>query len=135
MTIQLQRVADQPLAQSVRIRAHALVADAGAAAGGSDAGPSPHDLYDAALGACKAITVLAYARRKGIPVEDVETEIVRDDSQERAGVYRLTARLHVRGALTPEQLQELERVAGKCPVHKLMAEATTEIATEVQLAT
>ena len=36
--------------------------------GGTDAGPTPHDLYDASLAACKALTVLAYARRKGIPV-------------------------------------------------------------------
>jgi putative redox protein len=131
MNIQLSRLANQPLAQTLRIREHHLVADASEAAGGHDAGPSPHDLYDAALGACKAITVLSYARRKGIPVDEIETEVVRDDSQERAGNYRLEARLRIRGALTDAQLQELARVAEKCPVHKLMS-AVTQIGTDVQ---
>lgn len=132
MPIELKRRAGQALAQSVRIRAHELTADASAAEGGSDAGPTPHDLYDAALGACKAITVLWYARRQGIPVDDIETEIVRDASQERAGIYRLAAKLSIRGALTDAQLADLARVAAKCPVHKLMAEATTQISTEVE---
>jgi putative redox protein len=131
MTISLQRLEGQPLAQRLRIRGHTLQADTSEANGGGDAGPSPHDLYDAALGACKAITVLSYARRKGIPVDEIETEIVRDDSQERAGTYRLTAKLHIRGALTDEQIEELARVADRCPLHKLMTTVTTEIVSEV----
>lgn len=132
MNIKLRRLANQPFAQVVRIRAHDLIADASESAGGGDAGPSPHDLYDAALGACKAITVLSYARRKGIPVDEIETEVMRDDSQERAGTYRLETRLRIRGALTDAQLQELARVAEKCPVHKLMSTVVTEIGTDVQ---
>jgi putative redox protein len=96
------------------------------------AGPSPHDLYDAALGACKALTVMWYARKKGIPVDDIQTRIERDDSQERSGVYKLTAKLQVKGDLTDAQLQELHAVAQKCPVHKLMTAVTTEITTELE---
>jgi hypothetical protein len=40
MDIQPRRLTDQPFAQTLRIRMHSLVADAGAAAGGSDAGIS-----------------------------------------------------------------------------------------------
>lgn len=93
--------------------------------------PSPHDLYDSALGACKALTVLWYAKKKGIPVEGIEVAIERDASQERAGPYRLKAELTVTGNLTPEQREELLRVAHKCPVHKLMTEVTTEIVTSL----
>ncbi len=35
------------------------------------------------------------------------------------------------GALSDAQRQELLNVAGKCPVHKLMTQATIEIATEL----
>ncbi len=132
MPVELTRDIRHELAQSVVIGRHALAADATLAEGGDEAGPSPHDLYDAALGACKAITVLWYARKKGIPVEDVNTVVTRDDSGERAGIYRLNATLQIRGALSDAQLQELEAVAKKCPVHKLMATVTTEIATQVQ---
>ena len=103
--------------------------DASPAGGGSDAGPEPHDLYDASLAACKALTVLIYARRKGIPVEDIEVVVDRDDSEERKGVYRLKAGLRLSGDLSEAQRDELLRVAGKCPVHKLMTEVKTEIET------
>ena len=53
-------------------------------------------------------------------------------SGERAGVYRLKARMRVRGALTDAQLAELRAVADKCPVHKLMTKVTTEITTEME---
>lgn len=132
MPVELNRDKTYDLAQGVTIGRHALIADATHAEGGDDAGPSPHDLYDAALGACKAITVMWYARKKGIPVEDVNTVVTRDDSGERAGIYKLTATLQIRGALSDAQLQELEAVAKKCPVHKLMSTVTTEIATRVQ---
>ena len=58
MAVDLRRVPGAPMAQTVHIRAHDLVADGSVEEGGTDSGPSPHDLYDAALGACKALTVL-----------------------------------------------------------------------------
>jgi len=132
MTIELQRDLGAAMAQQVHVRSHDLTADVSEAEGGADSGPSPHDLYDAALGACKALTVMWYARKKGIPVEDVHTRIERDDSQERSGVYKLSARLQIKGALSDAQLQELHAVAQKCPVHKLMTTVTTEITTELE---
>jgi putative redox protein len=130
--IELQRRRADPLAQTLNIRSHTLVVDGSVAEGGSDAGPSAHDLYDAALGACKALTLMWYARRKGLAVEDVRTVVERDDSQERAGTYRLAARVQVSGDLTDAQLKELETVLHKCPVHKLMTTVTTEITTAVE---
>ncbi len=85
--------------------------------------------YDSALGACKALTTLWYAQRKQIPVEDIRVTVERDDSEERRGTYRLRTTLHLTGPLTEAQRQELLNVAGKCPVHKLMTQATTEVVT------
>lgn len=136
MAIELRRqvtpTGPAPMAQTLHIRSHELIADGSVVEGGTDAGPSPHDLYDAALGACKALTVLWYARKKGIPVADIHTVIERDDSGERAGVYRLATTLQISGDLSDAQLQELGTVAGKCPVHKLMTQVTTEITTRVE---
>jgi putative redox protein len=50
-------------------------------------------VYDSALGACKAMTVLWYAQRKQIPVDDIQATVERDDSEERQGVYRLRVTL------------------------------------------
>jgi putative redox protein len=90
-------------------------------------GVTPHDLYDSALGACKPLTTLWHARRKQYPVEDIRVTVERDHSEERRGVYRLNVRLALTGALTEAQRQELLAVAGKCPVHKLTAQAATEV--------
>ncbi len=136
MTVELRRqvtpTGPAPMALTLHIRSHELIADGSVAEGGTDAGPNPHDFYDAALGACKALTVLWYARKKGIAVADIHTVIERDASAERSGVYRLAARLQISGDLTDAQLQELSAVAGKCPVHKLMTQVATEITTQVE---
>ena len=132
MTIEFRLDPAKNLAHSVQIRAHTLKTDISEAEGGDDAGPSPHDLYDAALGACKVLTVLWYARKKGIPVDDIQATVEPDDSGERAGIYRLAVKLKIQGALSDAQLKELQAVADKCPVHKLVTKVTTEISTQVE---
>ncbi|WP_219209936.1 OsmC family protein [Variovorax boronicumulans] len=129
MSISVRRDGTSGTRHTVHVRNHAFAVDASPVGGGADAGPSPHDLYDAALASCKALTVLLYAQRKNMPVEDIEVRIERDDSQERQGVYRLKASLHVTGALDEAQRAELLRVAAKCPVHRLMVDVKTEIET------
>ena len=129
MTISVRRDDLAGTRHRVQIRQHAFTVDASPAGGGKDEGPSPHDLYDAALASCKALTVLLYAKRKGMPLEDIEVQVERDDSQERQGTYKLKTVLHLTGALDDAQRAELLRVAGKCPVHRLMSEVKTEIET------
>jgi len=131
MTILITRDRSGTMKHTVRLRDHMLLVDESAAVGGEDAGPSPHDLYDASLGACKALTVLWYARRKQMPIEDIQVSVERDDSEERKGVYRLRTVLSVTGSLTDDQRAELLGVAAKCPVHKLMTVVKTEIETEL----
>ena len=116
---------------TVAIRQHTFVVDEPESNGGEDFGPTPHELYDSALGACKALTTLWYAKRKNIPVDGIEVSIERDDSEERQGKYRLKAVMTLTGSLTEAQRQELLNVASKCPVHRLMTTVTTEIQTEL----
>jgi putative redox protein len=134
MTITVTRDRSHKMRHVVSLRGHEISVDEPPAVGGEDLGPTPHDLYDSALGACKAMTVLWYATRKGIPLDDVQVGVDRDDSQERQGHYRLAVTLTLGGALSDAQRQELLAVARKCPVHKLMAEVTTEITTELAAA-
>lgn len=126
--IVVERIDPDGTAHRISIRAHELIADM-SLPDGHDAGPDPHDLYDAALGACKALTMLWYAQRNAIPVDDIHVGVVRDASAERQGTYRLTTRIAVEGPMTDEQHDKLIEVAGKCPVHRLMTEVTTEIET------
>ena len=131
MTIQVVRDRSHKMKHIVHVGQHSFPIDEPVANGGEDEGCTPHDLYDSALGACKAMTVLWYAQRKQLPVEDIQVTVERDDSQERQGVYRLRVILNLTGTLTDAQRQELLNVANKCPVHKLMTVATTEVYTEL----
>lgn len=131
MTISIIRDPSGAMRHQVHIGKHVITVDEPAAQGGDDSGPNPHDLYDAALGACKALTVLWYAKRKGIPVADIRVDVERDATQERAGGYHLDTKLTLGGDLSEAQRQELLTVAGKCPVHKLMTAVKTEIDTSL----
>jgi putative redox protein len=129
MAIQVVRDRAQKMKHVVHVRQHTLAVDEPDSNGGEDLGPTPHEVYDSALGACKALTLVWYARRKQIPLEDVGVSVERDDSEERAGVYRLRVTLTLGGPLSDAQRQELLKVADKCPVHKLMTQARTEVST------
>jgi putative redox protein len=131
MAIKIVRDQTALMRQEVRIGPHAFAADASLDEGGEGLGPGPHDLYDSALGACEALTVLWYAKRKGIPVENIEVTVERDQSEERTGIYRLDTKLKLGGKLTDAQRAELLSVASKCPVHKLMTSVQTIIETSL----
>ncbi len=134
MNIRLESQAQALLAQTLYMDQHQLSTDVPVADGGENLGPSPHDLYDAALASCKALTVMWFARKKNIPVTHIDTHITRDDSQERQGIYKLTASLIIHGDFSEEEFHQLSAVAEKCPVHKLMTTVTTEISTKVERA-
>jgi len=73
------------------VRDHVITVDMAPSDGGADDGPDPHDLYDASLATCKALTMLWHAQRNDIPLEDVEVQVTRDARNERRHVYRLKA--------------------------------------------
>ena len=122
---------ESDLRHSIEIGEHLLHTDVPAEYGGAASGPEPHDLFDAALGACKALTLMLYAKQKGLPLDSLDVRVARDDSQERQGIYRLAVDLELHGALDDEQRQQLLRIADKCPVHKLIT--STEVQVETRL--
>jgi putative redox protein len=129
MTIRIVRDQQAPMRHEIRVGLSGFSTDLGIELGGEGSGPSPHDLYDAALAACKALTVLLYAKRKTFPVEGIEVSVERDASQEHAGIYRLSTALTLTGDLSTAQREELVHVAHRCPIQRLMTEVTTEITT------
>jgi putative redox protein len=131
MSVLVVRDRSHKMKHIVHVGAHEFAVDEPVANGGEDQGITPHDTFDSALGACKAMTMLWYANRKAIPVEDIRVSVDRDDAEERQGVYRLRVTLSITGALTDAQRRELLAVAQKCPVHKLMTQVKTEITTEL----
>lgn len=122
-----ERAGDYP--QTLRVREHTLRADLSVSGGGTDSAPGPHDYFDAALAACKALTATWYAKRHNLPLERVETHIESDDADERKGIYRLRVRVRFHGPLSEEQRASLTRAVAACPIHKLMTTSEVQIET------
>jgi putative redox protein len=99
--------------------AHRLVVDEPKEAGGADAGPAPTRLVAAGLASCIAITMEMYAERKGWDVGTVEVDV--DIEYERFAPSAFAAEIRFPEGLSEEQRERLLAIAGKCPVHKLLA--------------
>jgi len=80
---------------------HPLTADEGAAAGGQDAGPSPHELLCAALAACTAMRAVR-----------VEVVLHFEGKEARSA----TRRLRLTGDLDAAQRARLADIAERTPV-------------------
>ena len=132
MTVTVNTAPAEGFRHSVHIDDHELFADVPASSGGEGTAPEPHDYFDAALGACKALTLKMYAKKKDIPLTGVTVEVKRDNSEEQKGKYALHVKLTLKGVLTDAQREELHRVADRCPIHKLMT--TTDVSIETHLA-
>ncbi|RMD48801.1 MAG: OsmC family protein [Alphaproteobacteria bacterium] len=124
--------------QHIRAGRHALTADEPASVGGTDLGPSPYQLLTAALGACTAMTIRMYARRKGWPLAGVEVDVSHERQHAadcgggegcRIDVFRRVIRLE--GDLDEAQRARLAEIADRCPVHRTLsreARIETELA-------
>jgi putative redox protein len=128
-TIDTQTIRSGAFPLTVRVRSHSFTSDVAAVTGSHDDAPGPHDLFDAALATCKAMTAMWYAKRKGIPLERVETHVETDDSQERAGVYRMRVRVELFGPMSDGQRADVRRAIEACPIHKLMTTSEVQIET------
>ncbi|MGQ0529891.1 MAG: OsmC family protein [Panacagrimonas sp.] len=124
----VHKAEDGALQQRIEVGSHHFYADVPVAQGGEGAGPEPHDLLDAALGACTALTVTMVARRKQMPLRDVRVQITRNEA---GGVYTLHRHIELVGELSGEQRDYLLGIANKCPIHKALM-GRFEIATELK---
>jgi len=102
---------------------HTLTADEGAAAGGQDAGASPHELLCAALGACTAITLRMYAQRKEWPLRAVHVDLLM--KVEGKEPRTITRRLRLTGELDEAQRARLADVAERTPVTLTLKQGAT----------
>ncbi|SCZ55886.1 putative redox protein [Epibacterium ulvae] len=117
---------------------HHTIADEPLAYGGTNKGMTPYGFVSAGLGACTAMTVRMYARRKNWPLDDVSVEVshnkvhAHDAGPEGSTkLDQFTRTLHLSGALDEEQRARLLEIADKCPVHRTL-EASANVVTELK---
>jgi putative redox protein len=104
---------------TVQVRSHHVTVDEPTEVGGGDGGPSPEELLAASLASCAAITMEMYADRKGWQLPDVEVDCEYSPA-ERGCPTRFELVLRLPAELPDEQVQRLQVIAAKCPVHRTL---------------
>jgi putative redox protein len=104
--------------------------------GGTDRGMTPYQFLAAGLGACTAMTIRMYARRKKWPLAHVQVDVTHEkvhaqdckdcaDNGAKIDAFRREIRLD--GDLDEDQRARLTEIADRCPVHRtLEADARIE---------
>src|SRR5215831_12014957 len=110
---------DGAFRHAVQVRDHQLVVDEPLDAGGQDAGPDPQELLAVSLASCTAITIEMYAARKGWEIGNVEVE-VQYSPAERGCPTRFEIVLRLPDDLPEDQIERLQVIAAKCPVHRTL---------------
>ena len=123
----------------LKVGNHYMTADEPVDFGGNDFGPSPYEWVSAGLSACTSMTLQMYARRKGWPLEAVETHTsyrkehavdcadCETSSKSKIDTFRREIRLI--GPLDAVQKDRLMEIADRCPVHRTL-DSVTEIKTK-----
>jgi putative redox protein len=103
----------------IAIRTHQVRADEPKDHGGDDAAPSPQELLAASLASCTAITMEMYAVRKGWDVSECEVT-VQYAPAERGCPTRFDLVLRLPESMPADQVERLQVIAAKCPVHRTL---------------
>ncbi len=123
------RLGDEGFTTDVMVRRHSLTADEPESVGGNDYGPSPYELVTSGLGACTAMTLQMYARRKKWPLKEVRVQLehFKDHAEDcenaedpKSKIDHFSRTIELEGELDEEQRQRLLEIANKCPVHKTL---------------
>jgi putative redox protein len=107
------------LTHDVKAGSHSITIDEPSDHGGDDLGPSPQELLAAALASCTAVTMEMYAQRKGWDVSGLAVDC-RYAPAERGCPTKFDLVLKMPAHLDEEQIERLQVIAAKCPVHRTL---------------
>ena len=140
-TVVVAAAATGSMAQVINVGGRvSLRADEPVNEGGTDTGPTPHELVQAGLGACTSMTMRLYADHKKIPLKRGRVTLTRrkitpaecpECYTKEGQIERIERTISLEGDLTQDQRDGLLRIAEKCPVHRTL---TGEISIVTRLA-
>lgn len=100
---------------------HSIISDEPIDIGGNDTGMRPMELLHGALAACTSITMRMYANRKEWDLGEITVDAERIENEGEEAY--ITKKIAFSVDLDDAQKAKLLIIAGKCPVHKLLAKA------------
>ncbi len=118
------------LAHVVEVDGHEVLVDEPVEAGGADSAPSPTRLLAASLASCTAITITLYAERKGWDVGGLEVDVDFGGSPRAGETAHFDVAVALPAGLSAEQRERIMVIAGKCPVHRILAAGADIVTTE-----
>jgi putative redox protein len=117
MTATARRIGDT-LRHEVDVNGrHVIVTDEPERLGGTDEGPTPHELMAAMLASCAATMISMYAQNRGWDVGEVTVEVNYDSE---SSPRHVTVDVHLPDDLSPDRQRRLERVAETCPARRAL---------------
>jgi len=116
----IQSITKEQFTTTIRNQNHTIISDEPKDLGGADLGLRPTELLHGALAGCTAITMRMYANRKEWELGEITIDVERFEDEEEP---YLTKNIVISGKLDEQQLKRVHVIAGKCPVHKLIAKS------------
>ena len=123
------RLGGEGYTTEIMVRHHGLTADEPIKVGGNDYGPNPYELVTAGLGACTAMTMHMYARRKNWELQEVVVHLdhskdypndMEDTENPKNKIDIFKREIEIEGNLDETQILRLMEIADKCPVHRTL---------------
>lgn len=120
---------DEGYTTEIKAGKHGLIADEPTDVGGDDFGPTPYQLLSSSLGACTAMTLQMYARRKKWDLQEVKVHLDHgkryvDDCMtcdtKEGKLDHFDRIIELEGNLTDDQVKRLMEIADRCPVHRTL---------------
>lgn len=127
----LARLGSKGYTTEIMVRHHGLIADEPEEVGGNDFGPSPYELVASALGACTAMTLQMYARRKNWNLKEVRVHLehykdyaedMMSGEEPQGKMDHFERIIELKGELDEAQRERLLEIANRCPVHRTLNE-------------
>lgn len=118
------------MVHEVEVEGHTVVLDEPIDAGGTDTAPSPTRLLTASLAACTAMTIRLYADRKDWDVDGLEVDVDFSGAPRAGDTTRFDVAVTLPDGLSAEQRERIMVIAGKCPVHRILASGADIVTSE-----
>lgn len=120
----IQAITKETYRTEVKGHTHSMIVDEPVHVGGNDEGMNPHELLEASLASCSSITLRMYIQRKGWDVSEINVEVRSILGEERTGLS-FAKHIQISGNIDDKQKERLLFIAGRCPIHRLLAKNIT----------
>lgn len=128
------KLLDTGLAVENRVRDFKIILDEPEDLGGTDTGMNPVEALLSALGSCQVIVAKAFAKARGIDLQDFWVELEGDldtdgflkgKADVRPGFKEIRFTMHIRSNSPAEKVEEFQRfIESRCPVGDTLTHGT-----------